>query len=803
MRHALAFSVSLLSIIHCSVANTFIDLDALDTRGFDDILNNVPSNPYSGHCAASKPPAKDAPFWMESIKHQGQSPFNPKPSEYKVFRNVKDFGALGDGVHDDTEAINAAISAQDRCGGGGCDSSTLSPAVVYFPRGTYLVSSSVNMYYMTQLIGDAGVPPTILASPTFLGLAVLDADPYLPGGASWFGSTNNFHKSIRNFVIDIRQIPDNATLAGTGVHWRVAQATSLINLVFQMPTTPTTTHRGVWMEDGSGGYMGDMTFNGGSEAISGGNQQFTVRNITVNNAKTGVLSAWNWGWTYQGIKFNNCSVGFDISTGGVHGGFQTTGAQAIIDADVINTPIFVRTTQASNGTLDGSIVLDNVKLTNVPIAVGVLNGTTVLAGTTSTMHIDAWAQGNVYKGFKSQGFKQEYINAPHKAQSLLTAEGKIVGKSHPQYADHDVSDFVSVRTEGAKGDGQTDDTQALQAVFDKYGTCKIIFLDAGFYVVTDTLRIPAGARVVGEAWTYLAGKGSKFGDQQNPRPVVRVGTQGSQGVTEITDIVFTTVGPTPGAIVVEWNVREPQGVQAGAGMWDTHIRLGGSRGTNLEGDHCPKFRDDGSPFDPCMAAFLGLHITPHASGYFEGTWVWLADHDLDIPGQNQITVFSGRGIYSESQGPVWMIGTAAEHHALYQYNIVNANGHYMGLIQTESPYYQPVPNAPVPFHVDFRFQDPNPFSRNASAWAVNVKNSREILIYGAGLYSFFTNYTQDCIQSHNCQDQILNVDLLSDVSVYSLSTVATHFQLTYFHKGVIDQKDNVDGFQSTATVWTR
>ena len=30
--------------------------------------------------------------------------------------------------------------------------------------------------------------------------------------------------------------------------------------------------------------------------------------------------------------------------------------------------------------------------------------------------------------------------------------------------------------------------------------------------------------------------------------------------------------PAAGAIIVEWNVREPDGVQAGAGMWDTHFR---------------------------------------------------------------------------------------------------------------------------------------------------------------------------------------------------------------------------------------
>ncbi len=38
--------------------------------------------------------------------------------------------------------------------------------------------------------------------------------------------------------------------------------------------------------------------------------------------------------------------------------------------------------------------------------------------------------------------------------------------------------------------------------------------------------------------------------------------------------------------------------------------------------------------------------------------MWLADHDLDSGGSRQTTLFSGRGILSESQGPVWMIGTA-------------------------------------------------------------------------------------------------------------------------------------------------
>lgn len=74
-------------------------------------------------------------YWMEDIPHQGQSSFNPDPS-YQVFRNVKSYGARGDGVNDDTAAINAAISSGNRCGfGGTCSGSAITPATVYFPAG--------------------------------------------------------------------------------------------------------------------------------------------------------------------------------------------------------------------------------------------------------------------------------------------------------------------------------------------------------------------------------------------------------------------------------------------------------------------------------------------------------------------------------------------------------------------------------------------------------------------------------------------------------------------------------------------
>ena len=127
-----------------------------------------------------------------------------------------------------------------------------------------------------------------------------------------------------------------------------------------------------------------------------------------------------------------------------------------------NTPVFVRTSTSSTK-LGGSLVLNNVKLTNVPTAVGVVGGAVTLAGGTTT--IASWGLGNVYKGTNAAGtFTTGTIPAANKPTSLLDSSGKIFGKTHPQYANYAVSQFVSVRDQGAKGDGKTDDTAAIQAV---------------------------------------------------------------------------------------------------------------------------------------------------------------------------------------------------------------------------------------------------------------------------------------------------------------------------------------------------
>lgn len=67
-----------------------------------------------------------------------------KPAWPQTVFNVKDSGAEGDGVKDDTGAIEAALAKAEKAGGG----------VVYFPRGRYRVSEGLKVPRMTVLRGE-------------------------------------------------------------------------------------------------------------------------------------------------------------------------------------------------------------------------------------------------------------------------------------------------------------------------------------------------------------------------------------------------------------------------------------------------------------------------------------------------------------------------------------------------------------------------------------------------------------------------------------------------------------------------
>lgn len=206
-----------------------------------------------------------------------------------------------------------------------------------------------------------------------------------------------------------------------------------------------------------------------------------------------------------------------------------------------------------------------------------------------------------------------------------------------------------------------------------------------------------------------------------------------------------------------------------SGIWTSHFRMGGARGTNQVGNCLNNYSP--SLVQACSGAFLKLHIK--GSGYFENMWLWTADHVLDDdPNATQINIYTGRGLLIESTGASLFNAVASEHCALYMYQINTQYPVYMGLLQSETPYYQPVPAAPAPFTSVTAYNDPIFSSTEQSALGLRILNSPSVLIYGAGHYSFFSNYTQNCITGLSCQKEIVSIEN-STPFIYNIYTIGS------------------------------
>ncbi|MFI9508168.1 glycosyl hydrolase family 28-related protein [Nocardia sp. NPDC052566] len=111
--------------------------DFLDRRVLLASLGAAVTVPILAACAESEPAA---PAEFRS----------PRGAEPPAGRNVRDFGAVGDGRTDDTDAFARAASAPNR------------PVALYLPAGTYRVRSWPELPDFSSVFGDGGDVSTVL-----------------------------------------------------------------------------------------------------------------------------------------------------------------------------------------------------------------------------------------------------------------------------------------------------------------------------------------------------------------------------------------------------------------------------------------------------------------------------------------------------------------------------------------------------------------------------------------------------------------------------------------------------------------
>ncbi|KAK1451322.1 LysM domain-containing protein [Colletotrichum melonis] len=119
-------------------------------------------------------------------------------------------------------------------------------------------------------------------------------------------------------------------------------------------------------------------------------------------------------------------------------------------------------------------------------------------------------------------------------------------------------------------------------------------------------------------------------------------------------------------------------------------------------------------------------------------WLWLAAHKIDDPDLEdanhtmvQNSIYVACGLLVESTGATWLYGTASEH--------------------------MPTPNPPAPsassvgLFPAYSCAAGDELSGCDASWAVVMHGCEDRIIAGAGLYSWFSAYAQDCIGGQLCQ----------------------------------------------------
>jgi len=125
--------------------------------------------------------------------------------------NVRDFGAVGDGITDDTAAIQRAID--EIIFGGFALSQPKLRRVIHFPPGVYLITDSIKLPSYTYIVGSGEERTTIQQTSSSAPMFVLkDSSAQIGNAYGTLGATTAKYISIHDFTLEHKTSKNIITL---------------------------------------------------------------------------------------------------------------------------------------------------------------------------------------------------------------------------------------------------------------------------------------------------------------------------------------------------------------------------------------------------------------------------------------------------------------------------------------------------------------------------------------------------------------------------------------------------------------
>jgi len=162
---------------------------------------------------------------------------------------------------------------------------------------------------------------------------------------------------------------------------------------------------------------------------------------------------------------------------------------------------------------------------------------------------------------------------------------------------------------GAKGDGETDDTKAIQDAIDKY---PVIYVPQGWYRISNTLRLKPNTVLIGlnpvATQLQLADNTQAFGGFGSPVPLLESSRGGNNIVS---GIGLSTGASNPRAVGCKW--------MAGEGSYLNDVKfIGGHGGLSRPGTpRTPLYQQQDKDWD---SQYWSLWVTDRGGGTFKDIW---------------------------------------------------------------------------------------------------------------------------------------------------------------------------------------
>ncbi len=578
-----------------------------------------------------------------------------------VYLTAGEFGVHGDGVEDDSAAVQAAIDKLQTSKGEG---------IVFIPQGRYRLSRTIYLWPGVRVIGYGKERPVFVLGANTPGYQDGIAYMFFFAGArpraAASGSRSGFHfpPTPRGVAPPGRSVPDanpgtfysavsnvdfeigSGNPGAVAIRFHAAQHSFLSHIDFSIGSGFAGVHEVANEAE-------DLHFHGGQFGIMARKPspawQFTLIDSTFDGQREAAIRENETGLTLVHDDFRNVPTAISIDP---HYSDQLWIKNSRFEN--ITGPAVLISNEGSRMT---EINFENVLCSHVPVFAKLRESGREFRQVADTYEVRAFSHGLSLEYPGTQGaFKTRYEASP---LSALPPPAALAIGPLP-----DPGTWIDVHSLGVKGDGIADDTSALQKAIDEHPA---LYFPSGRYLLHDTLTLRPNTVLIGlhpsTTQFDLADGTPGF---EGPGPAKPLLLAPSGGTNIITGLGIFTGGFNPRATALLWKAGRESRVD--------DVRFLGGHGTN---------NPDGSRMNPYNATH-SADPNPHRPWDSQYPSLWIDGGGGTFANIWTPDTFAQAGILvSNTTVPGFVYELSSEHHVRAEIKLKNVANWEMYALQTE------------------------------------------------------------------------------------------------------------------------